>query len=200
MADDLFVLWLAAVPLMGSPGPATLSLAGIGTAFGFRRGLPYLLGIIIGTTMVLAMIATGITALVLAEPAIVLALSAVAGLYILYLAWKIATAPVGPRAPWRMTDAPTFMPGLALAVANPKAFAAIGAVYAGNGLVAGSPTADAIAKTAALAVVILVVNTAWLGFGAAFSRLLTDEVFGRAINIVFAALLIASVALVFMTA
>ena len=73
MANALILLWLAAFPLMGSPGPATLSLAGIGTAFGFRRGVPYLLGIVAGTTVVLMMIATGVTALILADPRRILA-------------------------------------------------------------------------------------------------------------------------------
>ena len=44
MANDLILLWLAAFPLMGSPGPATMSLAAIGAAFGWRRGLCYLSG------------------------------------------------------------------------------------------------------------------------------------------------------------
>lgn len=65
LANALGLLWLAAFPLMGSPGPATLSLAGIGTAYGFRPGLPYLAGIVAGTTGVLLMIATGVTALML---------------------------------------------------------------------------------------------------------------------------------------
>ena len=36
---DLIFLLLAALPLMGSPGPATLSLASLGAAFGFRGSL-----------------------------------------------------------------------------------------------------------------------------------------------------------------
>ena len=76
-----------------------MSLAGFGTAFGFRPSLSYLVGIITGTTVVLLMITTGVTALVLAQPILLTALTILAGIYILYLAWKIATAPVGPLAP-----------------------------------------------------------------------------------------------------
>jgi len=83
MSEDLLPLLLAALPLMGSPGPATLSLAAVGTAFGLRAGVPYLLGIIAGTHLVLVMIATGVTGLVLAEPALVWALTLVASGYIL---------------------------------------------------------------------------------------------------------------------
>ncbi len=197
MTNDLTLLWLAAFPLMGSPGPATLSLAGIGTAFGFRHGRPYLLGIILGTTGVLLMIATGVTALVLAEPALVDALTFAAAGYILYLAWKIATAPVGTKA-MAAEAAPSFLPGLALALANPKAFAAIGAVYAGQTIFPDDLINDTAAKITALTIVIIVVNTAWLAFGSAFSRFLTRPMLGRMANITFAIMLIASVGLALM--
>ena len=70
MTGDLILLVLAALPLMGSPGPATLSLAALGAAFGARASVNYLLGIILGTTGVLLLIAAGITGLILAEPAL----------------------------------------------------------------------------------------------------------------------------------
>lgn len=194
MTRELVLLWLAAFPLMGSPGPATLSLAGLGTAFGFRASLAYLAGIIIGTALVLVLIATGVTALILAQPVLLVALTVLAAAYILYLAWKIATAPVGRIA----TDgdkAPSFIPALALAVANPKAYAAIGAVYAGHRLIADNLAADTMAKLAALFLVIVVVNTTWLAFGALFARLLTNPVIGRTVNVIFALMLVGSVAL-----
>lgn len=192
MANELLLLWLAAFPLMGSPGPATMSLAGLGTAFGFRQSLSYLVGIITGTTVVLLMIATGVTTLVLAQPILLTALTLLAGTYILYLAWKIATAPVGLLTP-RSEHTPAFVPGFSLAIANPKAFAAIGAVYAGYTLVADDLAVDAVCKLAALAVVIVIVNTAWLAFGAVFSRILTNPAIGRAANVLFAIMLVASV-------
>lgn len=194
MTNEVILLWLAAFPLMGSPGPATLSLAGIGTAYGFRKGIPYLLGIIAGTTSVLLMIATGITALILAEPALVTGLTVLAGTYILYLAWRIATAPVG-RIDTATNKAPAFLPGFLLAIANPKAFAAIGAVYSGQTVVAENLAGDAVAKVAALAFVIVMVNSIWLAFGSGFSRFLSDPRIGRVANITFAIMLVASVGL-----
>lgn len=194
MTSSLLLLWLAAFPLMGSPGPATLSLAGLGSAYGFRSGLPYLGGIVLGTTCVLLMIASGVTALILTVPGLVTALTAVAAAYILYLAWKIASAPVGVR-PVGAGTAPGFLPALALAVANPKAFAAIGAVFTSQTLLPGDRVADSLVKIAALTLVIVVVNTSWLAFGSLFARLLCDPRLGRAVNIAFAAMLLVSVAL-----
>jgi threonine/homoserine/homoserine lactone efflux protein len=192
MINEFLVIWLAALPLMGSPGPATLSLAAMGTAYGFERGRSYLVGIILGTTAVLLLIAAGITTVILAEPALVTALTILATVYILYLAWKIATAPVGAQ---RVSSgyAPALLPGFILALANPKAFAAIGAVFASQTIFPDDLTADAAAKILALTCVIVVVNTAWLLFGSVFSQLLSHPRLGRMVNIAFAFLLVLSV-------
>jgi len=71
--------------------------------------------------------------------------------------------------------------------------AAIGAVYSGHGVVPGDLAVDALIKVLALVLVIMVVNTAWLVFGAAFSVVLRDPRRGRIANILFAILLVGSV-------
>lgn len=193
MFADLALLWLAALPLMGSPGPATLSTAAVGASFGARRGLPYLLGIIVGTATVLLLIATGVTAAVLAVPALASVITLLAAAYILYLAWRIATAP--PLSKDMVSaKAPAFPGGYFLAVANPKAFAAIGAVYAGHTLIEDDIALDAAVKIAALVLVIVAVNTTWLFLGALISRQLHDPKKSRIANVTFAVLLVASVA------
>ena len=83
MIGDLVYLWLAAFPLMGSPGPATLSLAAMGAAFGAEAGIRYLRGIIAGTFGVVLTIATGVTGIVLAAPGLSPVVTGLAGLYIL---------------------------------------------------------------------------------------------------------------------
>lgn len=191
--DGVLLLWLAAFPLMGSPGPATVSIAGVGTAYGFRAGVPYLLGIIGGTTVVLFLIATGVTALILSNPILITGLTILAGIYILYLAARIATAPVGVQLAGAEA-VPRFWPGLVLAAANPKAFAAIGAVFASQVLVEQDAIQDAAAKILALVVVIICVNTVWLALGAVLSKALSHPKLGRVANITFAAMLVASVA------
>ncbi len=193
MAGDLIVLWLAAFALMGSPGPATLSLAAVGAAFGGRAGLRYLGGIITGTVGVLLLIATGVTGLILTRPALATGLALIGAAYFLYLAYRIATAP--PIAESSATaERPPFSGGFALAIANPKAFAAIAAVYAGHRLFPDSPLLDAGVKIAALSLVIVAVNTGWLLFGSMISGVLKNPASARIANLVFAVLLVASVA------
>lgn len=192
MGENLLILLSAALPLMGSPGPATLSTAAVASAFGARACLPWLAGIVLGTATVLGVVASGVAAMVLAVPVLLPVVSVAAALWILWLAWKIANAPpLGTRGP--DVKAPSFAGAYLLAIANPKAYAAIGAVYTGVTVVV-DPLADAVAKVATLSAVIVAVNTSWMLFGAAFSRALSSPRLGRAVNIVFAVLLVASVA------
>ena len=139
------------------------------------------------------MIAAGVGTLALAVPGLAPVIVVLAGCYILYLAYRIATAPVLGEAS-RDRPAPSLTGGFLLAIANPKAFAAIGAVYAGIAVVPGNALADAAAKIAALFGVIVVVNSAWLMAGASFATLLRRPRVGRIANIAFAVLLVLSVA------
>jgi threonine/homoserine/homoserine lactone efflux protein len=192
MLENILALLTVALPLMGSPGPAIVSLAATGSGFGFRPGLPYLAGILIGNSTVLLMVASGITAMVLALPAAVPVLTAIGLAYLLYLAWKIAHAPV-VRSAGALEAAPTTAGGFLLSLVNPKAYAAIGAVYASGSVVPEDPVLDTVLKIAVLIAVNCTVNTTWLGIGALFSGLLRNPRTGRIMNWSFAGLLIASV-------
>ena len=190
--EALTGLILASLALMGSPGPATMSLAATGAAFGFRRGTPFLFGICAGTSCVLMMIALGVTGLILALPGATPVLVTLAALYILYLAYKIATAP--PLAAQNNADdAPRLWNGLLLAIANPKAYAAIGAVFSSFVLLPGPPAPDAVLKVAVLVCMILIINTIWLGVGASLASAFRSPKASRIINVGFAVLLVISV-------
>src|SRR6478672_11480675 len=91
--DALGTLVVTSLAIMGTPGPATISLTAAGSAYGVRRSLTYLAGIIAGTTVVLLAVATGITAALLAVPAVRPVLIAAGAGYIVWLAYHIATAP-----------------------------------------------------------------------------------------------------------
>ena len=95
--EGLLGFILAGFALAGSPGPATLSLAATGAAFGARRGFGYML-------------------------------------------------------------------------VNPKAYAAMAALFSGFALVRERLVLDDIAKAAVIAAIIILVNLAWLFAGAALTR------------------------------
>jgi threonine/homoserine/homoserine lactone efflux protein len=191
--DSVGSLVITALAIMGTPGPATISLTAAGSAYGMRRSLGYLLGIVAGTGVVLVAVATGITAALLAVPAVRPALLAAGAAYILWLAYHIATAPpLAGRASAVAT--PGLAGGALLGVANPKAWIAIAAVFASARLAHGA-AADAAAKVAVLSVLIVVINATWLAAGSSLAPLLRHPGRARLVNRCLAALLVAAAAL-----
>src|SRR5262249_31326866 len=152
-------LLASAAALMASPGPATLSVAATSAAYGFRRSLPYVTGINLGTIFVLLAMALGASTLLYALPGIALPVSIAASLYILYLAYRIATAP--PLTVKSNGLSPGVMPGLLLAMANPKAYLAIGAVYSKTVLTPSSAVSDALLKCVILSAAIIIIHMVW---------------------------------------
>ncbi len=183
---------LAGVALAGSPGPATLSLAAAGAAFGARRVNGYLIGIVVGMVGVMAITASGLVGLLLAVPGATPVVTIAAAVYFVWLAWRIATAPPliaegGARQP------PSFMGGLGLSLVNPKGYAAMAALFSGFVLLREQVVLDASVKIALLTVVITLVNVLWLLSGALLTRFFREPRSNRIINIAFAVLLLASV-------
>ncbi len=182
---------LAALALCGSPGPATVSLAATGAAFGPRRSLAYMAGIDAGMVVVMSVTAAGVTGLVLAIPGATPVVAVLAALYFVHLAWRIATAPpLGDTAPG---SEPSFAAGVLLSLVNPKGYAAMAALFSGFVLIRGRPELDAALKLGVLVVIVVSVNAAWLIAGAALTRFFREPRTSRVINVAFAILLIASV-------
>jgi len=191
-SQQVLALVLAAAVVMGSPGPATISVTAIGAAFGLRHSLRYTSGIVLGTTLVLLLVASGVMAIVASLPGMAPVLTIASAAYILYLAYKIATAP--PLAARENGMAPpTFAGGFLLAVANPKAYVAIGAVFAGAS--SGVGNLGISTRLIVLTLMIVAIHVLWLLAGAAFARFLRRPLASRIINLAFAAALVLTTAL-----
>lgn len=185
----LLSLLASAAALMASPGPATLSVAATAAAYGLRRSLSYVIGINLGTILVLLAMALGASSLLYALPGLALPVSILASLYILYLAFKIATAP--PLSAESNEAAPGVLPGLFLATANPKAYLAIGAVYSKAVLSPSSALLDAVLKCIILSIAIIVIHAVWALAGSVLTATLRNPKASRVVNIVLAAALVA---------
>ncbi len=190
---------LAGIALAGSPGPATLSLAAAGAAFGARRVAGYLVGIGVGMVAVMAITASGLMGLLLALPGATPVVTAAAALYFIWLAWRIASAPplteqAGERRP------PSFMGGFGLSLINPKGYAAMAALFSSFMLVRERIAVDVALKIGVLTLVITAVNVLWLFSGAMLTRFFRDPRTNRIVNATFAVLLLASVVLAVMAA
>ena len=187
-------LVLASAAIMGSPGPATISLVAVVAAYRVRRSLPYVCGLVVGSALVLVAVASGVTATILAVPEVRSLFIAVSAAYILWLAYHIATAP--PLSAERAAaGAPSLAGGTVLGVANPKGWVAMAPVFASARL-ADSTAADAAAKTAVLAAMIVLIMSAWLIAGASLAPMLREPRRARIVNAALATALVGATALV----
>lgn len=183
---------LAGLALAGSPGPAVLSLAASGAAFGARSSLAYLAGIVLGMVGVMTITASGVVSLLLAIPGVTPVVAILAATYFAYLAWRIATAPPLTEASGTRRQ-PSFLAGLLLSLVNPKGYAAMAALFSGFALVRDQLGLDIAAKMSVLLAVITASSVAWLLAGSALTRFFRKPRSNRIINVLFAILLLASV-------
>ena len=107
--------------LIISPGPGVLSTAGVGAAYGYRNGLAYVAGLFAGSNLVAMLVISGVAATALALPWLRTTLLIASLGYLLWLAWRIASA--GAQIGFIEARTPLgFWNGLALQPINPKAY------------------------------------------------------------------------------
>jgi threonine/homoserine/homoserine lactone efflux protein len=173
--------------VMGSPGPSTVSLVAVSAAYGVRQAVAYGVGLVVGATLVLLAVATGVTAVLLALPTMRWLLLALAMTYVLWIALRLALSPTlaGHDA---AAHRPSVRGGLLLGALNPKAWVAIGAVFL-SARVAAAPMMDAVVKTIVLAMLIVIVHVGWLAAGRLLVPVVRTPRRARAVNIALAGLL-----------
>jgi len=175
---------LAALFLMGTPGPGVLSVAGTGAAYGFKDGLRYVFGLLIGNSGVAVLVITGIAAIVMSVPYLREVLLLLSVFYIGYLAYKIA-ASGAQIAFMKPPKPPSFWDGIALQFVNPKCYAVNASFYLGFALYDNIIT-EAIIKFIILTVIWIPLHLMWLWFGVTIRRLDLPEKTQRKINILMA--------------
>jgi threonine/homoserine/homoserine lactone efflux protein len=188
--DLLLGLVVFAAVTCFTPGPNNTMLMASGLNFGMRRTLPHVLGVTLGFSFMVLAVGLGIGQLLAASPLVYTALKTVAVLYLLWLAWGIATSGGVPDGETGARPL-SFLEACAFQWINPKGWImAVGAStsYA----MAGSLIASAAVAASVFAVVGLASSTSWAVFGAAFRRLLTRPELLRVVNLLLAALLILS--------
>ena len=120
---------LAVFLLIITPGPAVLSLAGVGSAFGGRQGVRYLAGLFIGNNLVCFVVVSGLAAVILTDPITRTALLFLSAAYLGFLAFQIAFAE--SKIAFIQMSKPSFMTGVTLQFINPKAYAVNTILFSG---------------------------------------------------------------------
>lgn len=186
MTEALITLITGSAILLGSPGPATLSLAAVGATFGFKRGAPFLLGLLGGAIVAIMCAMAGIAVIFSAYPPLKWLLQAIGGLYIGYLAYKVASAPTVQEADASDTNTPRFRDGFILNLINPKAYAVFLSMFS-QFMLPHDNTLISYGLTALSCYLVLVtVDVIWLAVGGLLRPVFARPIQARVIRIIFA--------------
>ena len=171
--------------LIITPGPGVLSVAGVGSGFGFRAGLAYMAGLWAGNNLVALAVVSGLAAFVFSIPYVREVLLGASLCYLVYLAAKIALA--GSRIAFITSDsAPGVGNGIALQAINPKAYAVNTTLFGGFAFMPDHLMAETLIKFALSNAIWIPAHFAWLYAGASLKRLDVPERTQRIINILMA--------------
>lgn len=191
MLEPFIVLITATALLLGSPGPAPLALAATGATFGVRKGMPFLAGILLGLSFAIIGAIAGLAALFSQFPNFRFICQLAGGAYILYIAYKIASAQ--PIAAQGSQIAPSFRDGFILNLLNPKAYAAFLAIFSQFILPFTDSHISYIVTGLTCLAVAAVVDTLWLMFGGLLRPVFSKPKQARVIRIIFALLMVIAV-------
>ena len=203
-AVGLFVA--TATALLGSPGPGIAALLAVGKSRGWSAGLRYYVGLQIGLGIVVLICGAGLVSLLAAYPAVTRLMIVSATVYLVYLAYAIATAPLKPEraeivqgdAHAEIVQAPvtqsrraqsmtsgTFSPfaGALLGITNPKAYLAITSLLASPLQLMPEENSNIALKIGLCLAVIMTVDIIWLWIGVAVGRAKLSGFAERVMNI-----------------
>jgi threonine/homoserine/homoserine lactone efflux protein len=193
MPEFLIPFTLFAIAGSFTPGPNNIMLTASGANFGFRRTLPHILGICIGFPLMVAAVGIGLGRLFEVVPAIHAVLKVAGTAYLLWLAWRIATA--GSADAGDAGARPlSFIEAAAFQWVNPKAWImATGAISTFT--LAGEAILPQVLTIVGIFTVVSVPSaTVWTLLGIGIARLLRSPLALRLFNIGMGALLALSVA------
>ena len=192
MPLDLFVALVVFTAVMAfTPGPNNIMLAASGVNFGFERTIPHMIGVTVGFAGLVISCAAGLGLAFAAFPALHVALKIVGALYLLWLAYKVATARPADDDP-TSTQPLSFWQALLFQWVNPKAWvASLSGIslfvrpsheYVDFAVVLGVFTACTVGSV-----------VTWAAFGVALRGLLSKPLYARIFNGTMGVLLVASI-------
>lgn len=184
--ETLLALVAFAFVSSATPGPNNLMLTASGINYGFVRTLPHMLGIPGGFVLLCLMVAFGLGSLFESYPFLQQLLKWLGAAYLLYLAWKIATAVAPATDGYQGMGAGqpfTFWQAAGFQFLNPKAW-----VMAITAMSSFTLAGEGYTRSACIvALVFMLVNlpsvSLWAAFGSSLRRFMTSPLRLRAVNL-----------------
>ena len=179
-----------------TPGPNNVMLTASGANYGYWRTLPHIFGILIGCLVLFIAIALGLGLVFERYPIVQTLLKVLGSAYLLYLAWKIATAPPPDFASQQDARPMTFLAACLFQFANPKAW-----VMAISGIASFTLSGDAFLASAVVVIAVMGMTNLpsialWAGFGVAVGKMMKTRRHWQVFNAVMGMLTAACVLMI----
>ncbi|MGD1885694.1 MAG: LysE family translocator [Cohaesibacteraceae bacterium] len=199
MIDAILTLMAFAFLSAGTPGPNNLMLMTSGMNYGFRRSAGHMTGVAYGFPLMIVAVGLGLSQLFALVPVLQTALKFVCAAYLLYLAYKIATArpKMTGDGTMEVSGRPlTFIQAAAFQWVNPKAW-----VMATTALTVYALPLEGVANAFGVALVFAFAGTftasTWTALGDRLRLFFQDPLRLRIFNGVAAGLLLLTLVPVF---
>lgn len=200
MPYDINELWMIIIfssALLGSPGPATISLAASGAVFGFKKTIIYYLGVCTGFCFNVLISALGLGVIFQKYPEVYIVFKYTSLAYIFYIAYKIFTAP--PIDKRDTNNSLGFFDGVMLNILNPKAYIAVIAVISQFAYDTARLTSQIFILGVICILTVIFFNICWTSLGSFMNKMFQTPKTSKWINRGLAVALVVSVLLTFKT-
>jgi threonine/homoserine/homoserine lactone efflux protein len=204
MVDTVLLSSLIGFAFIGSitPGPNNLMVMASAAAFGWRRAVPHMLGIMFGFGIMLALVTSGLGALILEVPVLLDVVKFGGAAWLLWLAFKMARGalqpsdPAAPDQPSSKARPLTMLEAMLFQWVNPKGWAM--ALACAGAYVELAPSV--ITRAALIALVFMAMtpfaNGTWMAAGEAMHRLFTGPRAGKFFGLGMAFLIAATAVMI----
>ncbi|MFS8049533.1 LysE family translocator [Rhizobium sp. BR 314] len=190
--ESLLPLILFALVSTITPGGATTLATASGAHFGFRRSIPVMAGFSLGLGSMAGAAAAGLGSLLLAFPALQIAMKTLGTLYLLWLALRIGRSGQ-PNSAGGMAKPTSFAAGVWMLWHNPKGWAVTVGAAASFAMLASGPLALAMLLGLTFSLMAAFSLSLWCALGQLLARMLRAQWQWRALNLVLALLLVVSI-------
>jgi len=180
-----------------TPGPNNALLLATGVNFGFRAATPMIFGVGLGFPFLILCVGLGLGRIFDIYPFLLTVIKIIGSIYMLWLAWKIATARPSENDSVVASKPLNFIQGCGFQWVNPKAW--IMAVYSLSAFTLPTQFKTGLISVVGVYLFMGLTSAAtWAAFGVALKNLMNDPKWFRIVNTSLAAALVASIGLMLM--
>jgi threonine/homoserine/homoserine lactone efflux protein len=188
MVEALLSMVVLAIATTFTPGPSTLLAAASGARFGVRSTISLMAGVAVGLASLMLAAATGLMVLLQAVPSIHVVVKVLGSAYLLWLCWRISRTTIAGDESGLLKSPVGFGAGMAVLLANPKAWSMAIAASATYAELVPNATQLALMLGAVFGVVAILATLFWCAGGVMLGSTLRSARQWRIVNLILAGL------------